>query len=411
MMQEIKNKDKEQDHFIQLVREKIEKHPVLVDDKCWIEIEQTLISNRRKVSLWVWISATVAASIALLLLIRTPFYEIPTKENTTTELSDDFKEENNQSKLEQTINSIVFSESKKTVSFVTKVKRILGNETNLIAEKAEEVEEIHIEEVIALKETESVQDKSIKKSFDKPIADWTESDNDWQKEPIKKKRNKWLLAASFGSGSRHSLGEDFVSGEQDYLNFNPQGGNKRLASSKKINDILYPEEFSDVTHYAPLSFGINIRKNINKHWAIESGLTYTYLLSKFRESESIHSEATLKMHYIGVPLNLVSYIMSNNSGWNLYVSAGGMIEKGLHLDFTHNSYFNGYSIEIKLKENIPDWQYSLNASLGADYKIYKDISVYIEPRITYYLNSNQPESIRTKNPFIVGFNTGLRLEF
>ena len=410
-MQEITNKDKEQDHFTQLVKEKIEKHPVLVDDNCWIEIEQTLISNRRKVSVWVWISATVAASIALLLLIRTPFYEIPTKENTTTELSDDFKEENNQSKPEQATNSIVFSESKKTVSLVTKVKQTLGNETNLIAEKAEEGEGIHIEGAIALKETESVQDKSIKKSFDKPIADWTESDNEWQKDPIKKKRNKWLLAASFGSGSRHSLGEDFVSGEQDYSNFNPPGENNRLASSKKIDDILYPEEFSDVTHYAPLSFGINIRKNINKHWAIESGLTYTYLLSKFRESESIHSEATLKMHYIGVPLNLVSYIMNNNSGWNLYVSAGGMIEKGLHLDFTHNSYFNGYSFEIKLKENIPDWQYSLNTSLGADYKIYKDISVYIEPRITYYLINNQPENIRAKNHFIVGFNTGLRLGF
>ena len=412
MIQEKTNKDNEQDYFNQSVREKVENYRAFVDDNCWEEIEQALTSNRSRVSLWIWISTTVAASLALLLLLRTSFPETSIEENRTTELMDNFNEENNQPEPESIINSVISLESKKSVSSEKKVKQISEIEVSLTAEKTPK-EETQTGEALLSQNTEdqSIPDRSEKKIFDKPTANWSDSVNEWEQEPIKKKENKWLLAASFGSGSGSLLGNGLISGDQDYLVYTPSNGitNSDFASSEKINDIFYPEEFSDVTHYAPLSFGINIRKDINNRWAIESGLTYTYLLSKFRNQQPQQIEATMEMHYIGVPLNLVAYISNSNPHWSLYASAGGMVEKGLQLNFTRNRYNDRAVFETKLKENIPGFQYSLNASIGVSYKIHKEISLYFEPRINYYLNNNQPKSIRTENPFIVGFNTGLRL--
>ena len=412
-MREKTNKNNEQDYFNQLVREKMENHRLPVDDNCWTEIERALVSNRRKIPLWVWVPTAVAASLALLLLLRIPFGENAIDKNTTTEWTDNFNKENNQSSTEQAI--VISPEEKQTVSSEKNRIPISEKKTNPIAEK---IPEVQTEDAIALqeteKETEFVPDKSKKNTLGKSTVDFN-SGYKWNENATnrKGKKNEWLIAASFGSGSRRSLGDNAAYGKNndlvpDFSGVRPEGD---LSSSEKIDEIFFPDEFSDVTHYTPLSFSINIRKNIDKHWAVESGLTYTYLLSKFKRTDPIPSEATMKMHYIGIPLNLVGYIVNNNPKWNLYVSAGGMIEKGIQLDFTRNRYYNGYTTETKLKDNIPGWQYSLNTSLGIDYKIYKDMSFFVEPRITYYLNNNQPESIRTKNPFIVGFNTGLRLGF
>ena len=413
-MREKTIKDNEQDYFNQLVREKMENHQLPIDDNCWIEIEQALMSNRKKIPLWVWILSAVAASLALLLLFQTPFSKNTIGENTTTELADNFNKESNQPNPELAIDFAVSSENEKTTFSEKKVKQISEKKTNPIAEKTSEVEEEQTEKALTPQNTEEQfgQDKFEKSSIGKSIANF-DSGNKWKEKTIKQKekKNTWLLAASFGSGNGLSRNETATSLDPNFSDYIPNEGmpGSDFSSSEKIDEIFYPDEFPDVTHYAPLSFGINVRKNIGKHWAVESGLTYTYLLSKLKKTDPIRSEATMKMHYIGVPLNLVGYIVNNNSKWNLYLSAGGMIEKGLQLDFTLNRYYYGYTTETKLKDKIPDWQYSLNTSLGADYKIYKDISVYVEPRITYYLNNNQPESIRTKNPFIVGFNTGLRL--
>ena len=403
MTQERTNKNKEQDYFNQLIREKIENYQALIDDNCWEEIEQALTSNRRKVALWVWISTTVAASLALLLLFRAHFPETPIKTHIDTELTDNFEEANKQPKPEElTINLVVSPENQKpTSSKKKKVKQTPAIISNQVAEKTSETEEILT--------SENTEDKSEKDFFDRPTADWVDSINEWEQEPVKKKKNKWLLAASLGLGNGSSLGDNLTYRELNYFGPNSQDLHREPELSENINDTFDPEEFSDATHYTPLSFGINIRKEIDNRWAIESGLTYTYLLSKFRSQQPFRDEATIEMHYIGVPLNLVAYISNNNPRWNLYVSTGGMVEKGLQLNFTRNKYDNRTVFATKLKENIPGWQYSLNTSIGVSCKIHKDISLYFEPRINYYLNNNQPKSIRTENPFIVGFSTGVRL--
>ena len=398
-MQEETNKDIQQDYFSRIVREKMVSYQSPVDDNCWDEIELALTSNRRKVSLWVWISTTVAASLALLLLLRVSFLETPIKDSVTAEQTDIIDEVNDQ------LQPKPISNTEENYHYEKEQR------SNLLAKKEAALPVAKEQETPA---QEIIEETPIPDELIEERVIVTEelrfTDNDWEEEPIKKKKDKWLLAASFssGSGSKIPLESGYNS---EMPNSDKTTSNESLESTPSIDEIFNPKEFSDVIHHAPLSFGINVRKNIGKHWAVESGLTYTYLLSKFNNQGDRGSEATIKMHYIGIPVNLVAYISNNNSQWNLYASVGGMVEKGILLDFTRTRYDGRTVFTTKLKEDIPDFQYSLNTSVGVSYNIYKDISLYFEPRITYYLNNNQPESIRTENPLIVGFSTGLRLGF
>jgi hypothetical protein len=158
-----------------------------------------------------------------------------------------------------------------------------------------------------------------------------------------------------------------------------------------------------------------VRKNFNKRIAIETGLTYSFLHSKFTdENDLFYRDATMKLHYLGVPLNAVVYLLNNKPKWNIYFSLGGMVEKGLMLDYVQNFRYHqqpAHTYTVSLQDDIPQLQWSLNSSLGISYKFYRDMSVYFEPRITYYLKNNQPVSIRTEKPLLVGLNAGLRYEF
>jgi hypothetical protein len=91
-----------------------------------------------------------------------------------------------------------------------------------------------------------------------------------------------------------------------------------------------------------------------------------------------------------------------------------MLEKGLRACYSQNESFsnlvgNNYAIEkISFNQKIEGYQWSLNTALGIEYKVIKEHSIYFEPKISYYLDNNQPESARTKKPLIVGINAGIR---
>lgn len=63
------------------------------------------------------------------------------------------------------------------------------------------------------------------------------------------------------------------------------------------------------------------------------------------------------------------------------------------------------------KKGISGVQWSLNGSVGVSYRLYREWSLYLEPRISYYFNNDQPVSIRTENSVIIGLGAGFRFEF
>ena len=98
-----------------------------------------------------------------------------------------------------------------------------------------------------------------------------------------------------------------------------------------------PENFSQVDCAPPLSFGITVRKHLNNRIALESGLVYTYLYTKLSQNRTISGRATLGLHYLGIPVNLVVNLW-DNPNWNVYVSGGFMIEKGVRSVYHVEAY-------------------------------------------------------------------------
>ena len=143
-----------------------------------------------------------------------------------------------------------------------------------------------------------------------------------------------------------------------------------------------------VSHRQPVRFGVSLRYRINDCWSVESGLTYTHLSSDI--TTTIYGKATVSeqhMNYIGLPLN-ISYDLWKNRRFGLYVLAGGMIEKSL--DTYH-------------------WQFSLNGSAGAEYKLTDFFSFYAEPGLGYYFpDGSSISTIYQDHPLNFNLSFGLR---
>ena len=383
---------------------KLNNHRLPIDESYWAEMEERLQSGRKKfVPLWAWFAgAGVAASLTLLLMVRT-FHDsddmvVGTQMTQMTQIA-----ANNTTN--ETLNfQQVKNPRKSALSVFQKIQKI---------EEIEENNEIGFNDIAPTEEDAEIPVKQyeLKSEYiDLSIA---------QIEPPKRKSQKkksWQIAAAVGSKFSNS---DLAYSNENSINYSDKsyflpGSESMRSDAPSIDEIFQP--FPEVTHLPPLSVGLSIRKDFNKYLAVETGLTYSFLQSKFNENnERMHREATMKLHYIGIPFNAVVYIL-NKPKWNLYFSLGGMVEKGMRLDYVQNTtypnYYSGNSpiYTISLQDNIPELQWSLNTSLGISYQLYRDLSVYFEPRILYYFKNNQPVSIRSEMPLLVGANVGLRVE-
>ena len=132
----------------------------------------------------------------------------------------------------------------------------------------------------------------------------------------------------------------------------------------------------------PIRVGVSLRYMLNNRWSLESGLTYTHLVSDNGYYE------TQRHNFIGLPIN-VGYQLWKNRHFGLYVTAGGTIEKML--------------------EEKP-WQFSVNTAFGAEYKLSRRFSIFAEPGLGYYFpNDSDIPTIYQDYPLNFNLNFGLRI--
>jgi len=410
------------DAFSEMVRQKFENHQLAVDEKVWAEIEARIKPKRKKL-IWMWIPIGSAAVLALMFTFR-PLIEAPTKlaklnqntlekaekispqterkqrnkETAAGNIQESYlanKQKNTTNNLNLTSNKIVSKIEPKpindTVETQNKTSEIPINDQS----EADKIHQSIIENMVVVVESA------------KPI----ENLNQYKKEagidePEMKPQNKnsWLLAASYGASGSNS---NSLFGSSDML-FD-KGVESLVSAATTYNSILTPSDFTNIVHSPPVSFGLIVRKNLNKMWSVESGLLYTYLLSTYDNQGMQRSDAKLHLHYVGIPVNLVAQVWRNTK-WEIYIASGCTVEKGLLSNYIQNQYFGNQTYTTTVKQNIDGLQFSINASLGATYKLQQKIGIYFEPKISYYLNNNQPISARTELPLIIGFNAGLRFE-
>jgi len=431
-----KDKDKHNDHlddFSKLIQQKLENHRMPVDIGCWNEIESRINPTvpRNKVSRTKWIAsiAAVAAFIAIILLVIPD--NKPLSEMASLHQNSDFtfsgKEYRNETADESTVNtqSSNISGIQQNHRAHTTLITVTNDTPEADKENKENVEDnnnadtdktpVSNDNALADKEPEKEPDEQKKDSEATPEKKETKGQEPRIMLPKKVNNNdKWLLAASVSStGNNFSSEEAFLSSLKDYSS-TPNGLEEQpvLADPGDTNNqLLATEDYSNVEHSLPLSFGLTVRKDINKYIGVETGLVYTYLSSTFERVNIPHYKTKQELHYLGVPVNLVVYLL-NDPKWNVYVSGGVMLEKGLRNKSTQDMYQNNEKTSSTTeKKSIKGVQWSLNASAGVSYAFYEDLSLYVEPRFSHFFDNDQPLSVRTEKSNVFGLGGGLRYKF
>lgn len=170
---------------------------------------------------------------------------------------------------------------------------------------------------------------------------------------------------------------------------------------------------SDVHHHQPIRSGLSFAYRLSPRITLESGISYTKLLSDIREGSNSHfisGEQTL--HYVGIPVNLKYRILSWKD-FDLYSSAGFMTEKCVSGNST-TDYILDRQVRHTEKESIETkpWQWSINASAGLQYNITSSVGAYAEPGISYYFDDGSSlATIYKDKPLNFNLNIGIRISF
>lgn len=233
------------------------------------------------------------------------------------------------------------------------------------------------------------------------------------KRSERRSSGRWQLALVAGTASTSSLSPFSSMDRQNSgpsQDATPGTDYSPLPPTVWPDEKFSPEDYSEVDYALPLSFGWMLRKDFNARVGVETGLVYTYLSSRFTDPGLVNRKARLELHYLGIPLNLVVYAW-NYPRWNVYFTAGGMVEKGLKSLYTQHVYRAGDWGVLSRGESVGGMQWSVYFSAGVDYRFYKRWSLYLEPRLSRYFDNDQPASYRTAHAWSVGLAGGVRYAF
>lgn len=158
----------------------------------------------------------------------------------------------------------------------------------------------------------------------------------------------------------------------------------------------------EIHHRQPIRLGVSLHYRLNDRWGIESGLSYTRLLSDITckyATQTIHIEQ--KLSYIGIPVNVTCHLW-NNRRFSCYLSAGVMAEKMI----TGSRTSEGKEEGIK---NQP-LQFSINGAAGAEYRLVDVLGLFAEPGLSYHFkNDGDIPTFYQEKP--LGFNLNLGIRF
>ncbi len=178
---------------------------------------------------------------------------------------------------------------------------------------------------------------------------------------------------------------------------------------------------SEMEHSQPVSFGVTVSKSIVNNLYVETGIVYSYLYSKTKNSSTSSQEyESQRLHYLGVPLNL-NYNIISYKQLNVYSSVGGMIEKDIYGSLRNNkegipvlNINDGEKSESYKDKTISQRnpQLSVNVGLGLSYPVFKDLKLYGKIGGAYYFDANnRHKTIYSDRKIVMDLSLGLRYEF
>ncbi len=167
---------------------------------------------------------------------------------------------------------------------------------------------------------------------------------------------------------------------------------------------------TEYKHRLPVRVGINVAYRLTDRLSVESGVSYTRLSSDMKDgTKDNYSSGSQKLDYIGVPLN-VKYRAFGYRRLSVYASAGLLTEKCVSGKTTHEYVISGEKKKHETEDvAAKPWQLSVNAALGVQFDVLRNVGVYVEPGVSYYFDDRSPLStIYKEKPLNFNLNLGVR---
>lgn len=167
---------------------------------------------------------------------------------------------------------------------------------------------------------------------------------------------------------------------------------------------------TEYKHRLPVRVGLNVAYRLTDRLSVESGVSYTRLSSDKKDgTKDNYSSGSQKLDYIGVPLN-VKYRAFGYRRLSVYASAGLLTEKCVSGKATHVYVISGEKKKHEAEDvAAKPWQLSVNAALGAQLDVLRNVGVYVEPGVSYYFDDRSPLStIYKEKPLNFNLNLGVR---
>ena len=253
-------------------------------------------------------------------------------------------------------------------------------------------------------------------SSENPSLENWPSEND---NPVSKTRRRGLsfgLLTSNVAGSRSSASKyaalygstvtkQIHGFSETTADFPDSQGYAGVMQSNSNNEIS-----STVKNWQPIQVGVSVAYSFTDRLSIESGLTYSCLISDLSSGTPLGNYAIRQtLHYIGLPLAL-RYDFLKIKGFSLYASAGGQMEKCVDGKTRTDYFVDGKKVS---SENgrimVEPLQWSVNAYVGAQYSFNRLVGLYVEPGAAYYFRNGSPVNcIYSERPFNFSLRAGLR---
>jgi hypothetical protein len=394
-----------------LLRDKLEHHELPVDAADWDIIRRRLQQQKRRKTVMIWLPASAAAAVAaLFLMLYHPSVDEPLPRVQSVAAASSLSiavPGEAQRSVSPPANNAATTTQKTTAQLPEQpALEVARHETPAAADMpADTAQTIKSSVKVAANDKAekaetpvqlTMQDSSLTALLAEEYA-----------PPEQAKKKKWALALLANQSGNM--------GFSDALDMNKSYALNTPSSDLSLGEFADKDMFMEgenmfmepveTSHHIPLSFGLTFRFYFTSHWAIESGMVYTYLSSEYKYGNNYREKQ--RLHYLGLPVNAV-YQFVGRRRFSVYVSGGGMLEKGIRAEYTTITP----SSQTARHDNIAGVQWSLNGYLGISYNFSRRFSLYAEPGIRYFFpDARQPESMRTERPFNYSLGIGLRTNF
>jgi hypothetical protein len=185
---------------------------------------------------------------------------------------------------------------------------------------------------------------------------------------------------------------------------------RRCLSCSEEDEACRAEDFEEVSCDVPVSFSLTTHTPLTGRFSLETGLACTFLSNALRHSRFGKVEEETRLYYLGIPVSISGDCFSSGK-WTFYLSAGGMVEKGLRRVRRLTRCCGGRTTTFVSKTPVPGLEWSLSATAGLSYRLATKWYLYAEQKMSYYFDTKQPLSAHTDCPFPHVFGMGVRYRF